>query len=127
MPFRSTRLRRMLGISPDAYPTVTNRPPQRSERSAGSASAPPTGSTTTSLPSGRASRSACRRSPSAWLITMLAPWADATSSFSADDDTGELAPGNERRRHFDLVLVRDDQHVGVVDGRRAHPHPRLPG
>ena len=40
-----------------------------------------------------------------------------------DDDTGELAAGDERRRHLDLVLVRDEQHVGEVDRGRVRPGP----
>ena len=44
MPFTSTRFSGMRGMTPEANPTVTNRPPRRSERSAGSDSSPPTGS-----------------------------------------------------------------------------------
>ena len=36
----------MRGMTPEAKPTVTNRPPRRSDRSAGSDSSPPTGSMT---------------------------------------------------------------------------------
>ena len=39
---------------------------------------------------------------------------------------GELAARYERRRHADLVLVRDQQHVGEVDRRRVDPHPTCP-
>jgi hypothetical protein len=42
------------------------------------------------------------------------------------DGAGELAAGNERGRHLDLVFVRYEQHVGVVDRRGVHPDPDLP-
>ena len=44
-----------------------------------------------------------------------------------DDDAGELAADHERRRDADLVLVGDEQDVGVVDRGRADAHPHLPG
>jgi hypothetical protein len=36
------------------------------------------------------------------------------------DDAGELAPGRERQRRLELVLVLDDQHVGEIHARRLH-------
>jgi len=43
------------------------------------------------------------------------------------NEAGELAAGPERGRHLDLVFVRDEQHVGVVDRRRVDLDPDLPG
>ena len=42
-----------------------------------------------------------------------------------DDDARELAADHERRWHADLILVGDEQDVGIVDRRGANPHPRL--
>ncbi len=49
-PFSRTRLSGILGISPEAKPTVTKRPPQARARNDASAAGPPTGSMTTSAP-----------------------------------------------------------------------------
>ena len=40
------------------------------------------------------------------------------------DDAGELAAGDERRRHLELVLAGDEQHVGEVDRRGARRRTR---
>jgi hypothetical protein len=58
----STWLSGMRGISPAANPSTRYRPPQRIERSAGSALSPPTGSTTMSAPPPVTSRMAVFRS-----------------------------------------------------------------
>ncbi len=82
-------------ITPDAYPTVTNLPPPCSARKAGSARSPPTGSTTTSAPSGRAARSLARSSPARWFTKFVAPSCFATSSFSSLDATAvTVAPSS---------------------------------
>ena len=44
-----------------------------------------------------------------------------------DDNPGELAAGHERRGHADLVVVGDQQNVGIVHRRGADPHPDLAG
>ena len=44
-----------------------------------------------------------------------------------DDDARELAADDERCRDADLVLVRDEKDVGVVDRCGADSHPYLPG
>ncbi len=43
-----------------------------------------------------------------------------------DNRPGELATGNERCGHADLILVRDEQHVGKVHRRGADPDADLP-
>ena len=40
---------------------------------------------------------------------------------------GELAADHERRRHADLIMVGDQQDVGIVDRGRADPYPSLSG
>ena len=47
----------------------------------------------------------------------------ATPSATSVTTPANSLPGNERRRHLDLVLVRDEQHVGVVDRGRVRPGP----
>ena len=51
--------------------------------------------------------------------------ATSTSVGDLDDLAGELAAGHERRRHRDLVLAGDEQHVGEVHrgGVRRAPAP----
>lgn len=49
---------------------------------------------------------------------------DASAEFG--DMAGEFATGYERRRHADLVLIGDEQDIGIVDRRGADPHPHLP-
>ena len=41
--------------------------------------------------------------------------------------SGELAAHHEGRRHADLIMVGDQQDVGIIDRGGADPHPNLSG
>ena len=43
-----------------------------------------------------------------------------------EDFAGELAPGYERHGNGELVLVRDQEDVGIIDGCGRHPDPCRP-